>query len=344
MASAPEYNFYAAETADGMRMLVKSRGPLRLALAFVIIIPAAILGFIGLAALGSHKPSEGGVAIVVALIAGFLAFLFGNSRSTTEFKINAKTLSVNGQDYDLDHIAGFVQNGPGMGGYIAVGGIATGAAMLGQQMNQMLYVVYGARQIKILSGQTPVSIMQIYSVIVGYLLTVGRQFGEANENDIANYKATAKRGIPRSAESLPRWVKTAAFSVIGVVIFFVATGPIIIAPLSYQYIDSTAVAEFEAEAAKHKAFDGKYYLTRQGIFAYNAPTREGTKARFVFLGGACVKSIRADGETWVELDLPTPNGRQHLYARLGALAAPPNGTCKPSDMPVRARMPNEGID
>lgn len=336
------YDFYVAEDEGGILLSVKGRGAVRLALGIVLLFPAGLVGFLGLLALGSHRPQDGPVALAVAAALGLLAYFLTNSRSTTQIIITPKAIIAGGETYDLDHVTAFSQGGPRTGGVVAIGGLYAGAAMAGQQMNQMLYLVYGSREVKLLQGQTPASIALIYSVIVGYLLSTGRKYGEANTNDIANYKAAVQRGVPPGAKPfvIPRSVKIGAIFLVVVIGLAQVVGHFV-AP---HFENGSAMTEFDRRAAANRTLDGKHYIVETNYFLYDAPTRMGTPARYVFLKGSCVRSLRSDGDLWVEFDLDTPDGKQRLYARSDPLATPKGGACKPTANPARKRVPQDGND
>jgi hypothetical protein len=93
---------------------------------------------------------------------------------------------------------------PGAEGAIYTGINAAGS-ILGQYVNNVLTITYGTRRIVILGGQTPESIRGVRSIILGYLRKHERQYGNANDNDVANYEAAALRGQSQNIDIGNGW-------------------------------------------------------------------------------------------------------------------------------------------
>jgi hypothetical protein len=172
--------------------------------------------------------------------------------------------------------------------------------VVGQQINQMIYIVYGSREIKLVEGQTLPSVQMIVSVLVGYLRTLGRQYGEADDTDVANYKATVQRGAAGVCKALPGWVKvTAAVRlVLGGIGFWTARERIKevrARDAANEEVTSKAAAEERRVALETRDFDdgirpelaGKYFIVGENTRLFKDPAS--APGEFYIKGGSCVR-------------------------------------------------------
>lgn len=338
MASAPQYDFYASENADGLNLILRSRGPFRMAIAIAMAIPTVLLVGMGAMAIGLSSNADDAVLLFgAAAMLAAAAYWIGNSRSTQVITFTPHAIKASGTTYDLDHVGGFSQSGPRVGNMITTE-FNAGVAAIGQQTNQMLYIVYGSRQIKLIQGQTPASMSMIYSVIVGYLRSVGRQVGEASDNDVANYRATVQRGgAPRM---LPKWlpIATAVVVVLGAVGFWAANEQV----KENRARDAIAAearrveSEQRGKANMLKDFEdslrpelsGKYFIVGENTrLSKDAASRPGN---FYIKGGSCVRALKVS-QYKIQFDVAVPE--QFGVARETTKLAP-DGKCNPTRDPI----------
>ncbi|MFN3628166.1 MAG: hypothetical protein ACK4S3_09865, partial [Parvibaculum sp.] len=272
-----------------------------------------------------------------AAILAAAAYWIGNSRSVRMITLTPGAIKADGKTYDLDHVSAISQSGPRVGNVITTE-FNAGVAAIGQQTNQMLYIVYGSREIKLIQGQTPASMSMIYSVIVGYLRSVGRQVGEANDNDVANYRATVQRGgAPRT---LPKWLPVTAAVVVALgAVGFWAANERVKENRARDAIDIEArrVASEQRNAANMlKNFEddarpdlsGKYFIVGENTrLSKDAASRPGN---FYIKAGSCVRALKVS-QAMIQFDVTVLE--QFGVARETTKLAP-DGKCNPTRDPI----------
>lgn len=307
-------------------------------IAIAMIIPIAIAVLMGAMAIVVASNTDDAVLLFGAAAAlAAVAYWIGNSRSTRVITLTPKAILADGKTYDLDHVSALSQSGPRVGNVITTG-FNAGVAAIGDQTNQMLYIVYGSREIKLIQGQTPASMSMIYSVIVGYLRSVGRQVGEASDNDIANYQATVQRGgAPRT---LPKWLPATAVVVVALgAVGFWAANERVKENRARDAVDIEArrVASEQRNATNmlknfeddiRPELNGKYFIVGENTrLMKDAASRPGN---FYIKGGSCVRALKVS-QHMIQFDVPVPE--QFGVARETTKQAP-DGKCNPTRDPV----------
>jgi hypothetical protein len=164
----PKFDFEYDEITQELTYKAKTKSRFRqwAAAAFLLLlIPigamSALVGFVSVA--DSPRPDSGGKGLLLlaagcAISAGLL-LVWATKSLVRPIIFNANSITVSGNTYLLEHVS-FIGSRP------------LGLSLLGE-----IYIIYGAQEIKIITGLIPKDTELVYRKIIDFLGRFGHRFG-----------------------------------------------------------------------------------------------------------------------------------------------------------------------